>query len=130
MMFLLNLPEAETTDFTRKLINLGDVIVRNSPPFRIVVYDALEPGGGSDEVKDLLKIVRTRRQYLSERFGEIQVPAALAASQASIDPRSPLYGIASLVYSHTINDTARTWLWVWKCSNGDMSGQPSLAEQP
>ena len=127
MMLLLNLPEVEAASSDR-LFTLNDVIGRNTQAFRIVVYDASEIRGSRDEVKILLESVRQRRKRLSERFGF--EATALPATTIPLDPRSSLYGIAALVYSHAINDTARVWLWTWRLANGDMSGRPSLQTQP
>jgi hypothetical protein len=129
MMLLLNLPEPEA-DSSDKLLVLKDVIGRNSSAFRIVVYDASEIGPSRDDVKTLLETVRQRRKNLSERFGEVQATHLAPASWETLDPRSQLYGIAALVFSHSINDTARAWLWIWRSANGDMSGRPSLQAQP
>jgi len=129
MMLLLNLPEAEAGS-TDKLLALENVIGRNSPAFRIVVYDASEIGGSREAVRNLLQSVRVRRKNLSERFGEVQAAHIPKASPMTPDPRSPLYGVAALVYSHAINDTARAWLWIWRSANGDMAGRPSLQAQP
>ena len=127
MMLLLNLPESEAGS-NGKLFTLSDVIGRNSQAFRVVVYDASEIGGSRDEVKILLETVRQRRKRLSERFDLEAIH--LPPGAIPLDPRSPLYGIAALVYSHAINDTARGWLWIWRSANGDMSGRPSLEAQP
>lgn len=127
MMLLLNLPENEAGS-SDKLLTFGDAIGRNSQAFRVVVYEASEIGGSRDDVRTLLKTVRQRRKRLSEPFG-LEAPR-LATTTILLDPRSPLYGIAALVYSHAINDTARTWLWIWRSANGDMSGRPSLQAQP
>jgi hypothetical protein len=127
MMLLLNLPESEA-GYSEKLFTLSDVIGRNSQAFRVVVYDTSEIGGSRDEVRTLLETVRQRRKRLSERFG--LEATHLTTTTVSLDPRSPLYGIAALVYSHAINDTARAWLWIWRSSNGDMSGRPALQAQP
>lgn len=129
MMLLLNLPEPETPSSERLLV-LKDVIGRNSQAFRIVVYDESELGSGLDEIRNLLQSVRQRRRKLSERFVEIQSAHVPVTVPTILDPRSPLYGIAALVYSHAINDTARTWLWIWMSANGDMAGRPSLQPQP
>ena len=129
MMLLLNLPETEA-DSSDKLLALKDVIGRNSQAFRIVVYDASEIGGSREEVRNLLETVRQRRKKLSERFDEVQATHIPSAAPMTLDPRSPLYGIAALVYSHAINDTARAWLWIWRSANGDMAGRPSLQPQP
>jgi hypothetical protein len=102
------------------------VIGRNSQAFRVVVYDASEVGGSQGDVRSLLEAVRQRRKTLSERFGDVQATHSLTDGTVPLDPRSPLYGVAALVYSHAINDTARVWLWVWRSANGDMSGRPSL----
>ena len=129
MMLLLNLPEAEA-DSSDKLLALKDVIERNRPAFRIVVYDASEIGGSREDLRKFLNTLRQRRARLSERFGEIEAVHLPAASPEPLDPRSPLYGVAALVYSHAINDTASAWLWIWRSANGDMSGRPSLQAQP
>ena len=127
MMFLLNLPENEASS-SEKLLALSDVIGRNTQAFRVVVYDASEIGGSRDEVSAFLESVRQRRKRLSERFS-IEA-TRLPAATIPLDPRSALYGIAALVHSHAINDTARVWWWIWKSANGDMSGRPSLQAQP
>ncbi|MSO21870.1 MAG: hypothetical protein EXQ58_01170 [Acidobacteria bacterium] len=129
MMLLLNLPEAEAGS-TDKILAREDVIGRNSPAFHIVVYDASEIGGRRDAVRNLLESVRLRRKNLSERFGEVQATYIPKASPMTLDPRSALYGVAALVYSHAINDTARVWLWIWRAANGDMAGRPPLQAQP
>lgn len=129
MMFLLNLPESETLS-SGKLPVLKDVIGRNSHVFRIVVYDGSELGSGLDGVRNLLATMRQRRKKLSERFAEVQSSHVPVTAPAILDPKSPLYGIAALVFSHGVNDTARIWLWIWTSANGDMAGRPSLQPQP
>ena len=127
VMFLLNLPENEASS-SEKLFTLSDVIGRNTQAFRVVVYDTSEIGGSRDEVSAFLETVRQRRKRLSEHFG--LEAKHLTTTTVSLDPRSPLYGIAALVYSHAINDTARAWLWIWRSANGDMSGRPALQAHP
>ena len=126
IMLVLNLPEVEARA-SDKLLALKDVIGRNSSAFRVVVYDASEIGGSHSDVTSLLETVRQRRKNLSERFGDIEATRSLTEQTVPLDPRSPLYGVAALVYSHAINDTARVWLWIWRSANGDMSGRPSLS---
>ena len=127
MVLLLNLPETEA-DSSNKLLTLSDLIGRNNETFRIVVYDASEIGGIPDEVKILLDTVRQRRKRLSEPFS--LEATHLTTTTIPLDPRSRLYGISALIYSHAINDTARVWLWIWRSANGDMSGRPPLQAQP
>jgi len=40
--------------------------------------------------------------------------------------RSLPYGIGSLSWSHTVTDTARVWLFIWKQAHGDLYGTPWL----
>jgi len=124
-MFLLNLPEAGAS----RVLALDEAIARHSAAFRIVVYDAGEAGGSRYDMVQSLREMRQRRTALSERFAEIG-SADLESASVSLDPRSPAFGVAALVYSHAINDTARAWLGIWQAANGDMSGQPLLGSQP
>jgi hypothetical protein len=117
MMLLLNLPEADTT----RVLALNKAIVRHSQSFRVVVYDAPE-AGSRQEMKRFLKELRQRRAALSERFHEVEAAHLAKASSDALDPRSPLFGLAALVYAHAINDTAKIWLGIWGAANGDMSG--------
>ena len=128
MMLLLNLPECEAGS-SDKLRILNGVIGRSNSVFRIVVYDS-DVEETRDEVKTLLEAVRQRRKRLAERFSNVEVMQLSVSPTVPLDPRSPLYGIAAVVYSHAINDTARTWLWVWKSANGDMTQRPSFQTQP
>jgi hypothetical protein len=130
MMLLLNLPECEANS-SDKLQILNDVIGRSSPVFRIVVYDAASDVEGTrDEARTFFETVRQRRKNLCERFSNVEVMQLPVSPTVPLDPRSPLYGIAAMVYSHAINDTARVWLWIWKSANGDMTRRPSFQTQP
>ncbi len=129
MMFVLNLPECEVSS-RDKLLLLNDVMGRSSQAFRVVVYDASEVWGTRNEVRTLLETARQRRSRLSERFRDVGVAQLPTSPNVPLDPRSPLYGIAAVVYSHAINDTARAWLWIWKSANGDMTRRPPLQTQP
>jgi len=126
MMLALNLPVSNAD----RLQALGKVIARNSVAFRIVVYDAADIGSGRDDMKEFLDGLRRRRAQLSERFKEVESTQLLAGSTGSLDPTSPLFGIAALAYTHAVNDTARIWLLAWRSANGDMAGRPSLGLKP
>jgi hypothetical protein len=128
MIYILNLPDVEGSSADE--IHALDTAVRwNSASFRVVVYDSSEPDIGAEAVRTQLREARNRRAILSERFRQSHWRATLGNSPgnspAKLDPRSPLYGVASLVYSHSINDVARIWLWIWRAAHGDMSGRPS-----
>lgn len=125
MVFVMNLPDLRSNR-PDQIVTLTNAVRWHSATFRLVVYDSTELSHGSEAIRDLLLQIRGRRALLSQRFGQTYLREALVGSSLQLDPRSPLYGIASLVYSHSVNDVARIWLWVWKSANGDMSGRPSL----
>lgn len=54
-------------------------------------------------------------------------PASKVPVAARFDVRSLPYGIGSLSWSHTVTDTARVWLFIWKQAHGDLYGTPWLA---
>lgn len=129
MIYILNLPDVEGSS-ADEIAALDTAVRWNSASFRVVVYDSSEPDAGAEAVRTQLRETRNRRAILSERFRQSYLRATLGNSPAKLDPRSPLYGVASLVYSHSINDVARVWLWIWRAAHGDMSGRPSWGSQP
>jgi hypothetical protein len=122
MLFVLNLPELEGSSQAQIAV-LVNTIRWNSASFRVVVYNASDLAPTTEAVHSLMREIRDRRSALSLRFRQSYMREALEGSPVELDPRSPLYGLASLVYSHSVNDLARIWLWVWKSANGDMSGR-------
>jgi hypothetical protein len=129
MLFVLNLPELEGSS-QAEIAALANAIRWNSTSFRVVVYDATDLVPTVEGVHSLMREIRDRRSTLSRRFRQSYLREALTDSPIGLDPRSPLYGVASLVYSHSVNDVARIWLWIWNSANGDMSGRPKLQSQP
>jgi hypothetical protein len=129
MLFVLNLPELEGSS-QAEIAALANAIRWNSTSFRVVVYDATDLVPTVEGVHSLMREIRDRRSTLSRRFRQSYLREALTDSPIGLDPRSPLYGVASLVYSHSVNDVARIWLWIWNSAHGDMSGQPKLRSQP
>lgn len=123
MMVYMNLPTRE--DFSEDdLRSLLRHILQYEAKFRLVVY---EDGRATDIVQklpELLQQIRLRRAHLTRRFYKAYPSGLNEYSSDDFPPRSPLFGIASLVYSHSINDLAKVWLSAWKSANGDMSGRP------
>jgi len=57
-------------------------------------------------------------------------PASKVPLRVRFDVRSLPYGIGSLSWSHTVTDTARVWLFIWRQAHGDLYGTPWLAAAP
>jgi hypothetical protein len=125
MVLYLNLPEGESLkkeDFPILL----NYVTQNSSTFPLVVYDVSDNAEGLDFLSSFINTVRLRRQKLSARFGQVYPQMRSENSASETGPRSALFGLSSLVYSHTINDVARIWLWAWQSANGDMAGKPAM----
>ncbi len=125
MVLYLNLPEGQELskeDF-RLILDYG---AQNSDNFPLVVYDRIEGDAEPNSWLALIKVIRDRRARLSARFLIVRTQIASEISAGEISARSPLFGITSLVFSHSVNDVARLWCLVWKTANGDMSGMPAI----
>jgi len=123
LIIYLNMPEGDSPlstqlDFVLRYIN------KNSPSFPLVVYD--DPGKGIDTIEDFLRSISHRRALLSKRLQEAYPEGLAISSLEAYDFRSAVFGISSLVYSHSINDIAKLWLSAWIEANGDMTGRPEL----
>ena len=125
MMLILNLPDLEEPA-QENLLSLKSGLENNTPSFRRVVYDSTELGRGSVPVKELLQEIRSRRVLVTRWYKEFFFNKSPLDLTIPLDPKSPPFGVLSLVYSHTVNDLARLWLWIWREANGDMAGSPLL----
>ena len=125
MTLLLNLPDLEEPA-QENLLSLKSGLENNTPSFRRVVYDSTELGRGSGSVKELLQAIRSRRVLVTRWYKEFFFNKSPLDLTIPLDPKSPPFGVLSLVYSHTVNDLARLWLWIWREANGDMAGSPLL----
>ena len=125
MILLINLPDLEEPA-QENLVSLKSGLKNNSPSFRRVVYDSTELGRGSDSVKQLLREIRIRRVLITRWYKDFFFNKSALDLTIPLDPESPPFGVLSLVYSHTVNDLARLWLWIWREANGDMAGSPLL----
>jgi hypothetical protein len=125
MILLLNLPDLEEPA-QENLLSLKSGLENNSHSFRRVVYDSTELGHGSDSVKELVQEIRSRRVLITRWYKDFFFNKSPLDLTIPLDPKSPPFGVLSLVYSHTVNDLARLWLWIWREANGDMAGSPLL----
>jgi hypothetical protein len=121
LIIYLNLPEVRTLSVEDRDF-LMHYIEKNSSNFPLVVYD--DPGEWVGSMEGFLDGMRQRRRQLSERLREAYPRRLADYPLETFDARSPLFGICSLIFSHSINDIARAWLWTWRSANGDMSGRP------
>jgi|GEM_PF-1808675 hypothetical protein len=125
MVLYLNLPEGEQLaeeDF-RLILDYG---AQHTDSFPLVVYDRIDRNGAPNSWVELVKLIHDRRAGLSARFLMLRTQIASEDSEGEISPRSPLFGIVSLLFSHSVNDLARIWCLVWKTANGDMAGIPAI----
>ena len=125
MVLYLNLPDGESLK-KEDFLFLLNYVAQNSSTFPLVVYDVSDNAAELDFLSSFINTVRLRRQNLSARFGLIYPRMRSENSADETGPRSTLFGLSSLVYSHTINDIARIWLWAWQSANGDMAGKPDI----
>ena len=51
-------------------------------------------------------------------------PNGRRVSSATFDDRSNAFGVAQLILSHAVSDTAKTWFYLWKEMDGDVSATP------
>jgi hypothetical protein len=121
MILLLNLPNLEEP-VQENFLSLKSGLEINSLSFRLVVYDSPELGRGSDSVKELLREMRSRRVLVTGWYKNFFFDKSPLDLTIPLDPKSPPFGVLSLVYSHSVNDLARLWLWIWREANGDMAG--------
>jgi hypothetical protein len=126
MILYLNLPGGEglTKDEADLILRY---LVQNSSCFRLVVYE-LSSSDGADSLSQVIKEIRLRRVYLSARLRGAYPRRLAEYSATETNLRSPLFGICSLVYAHSINDVARAWLWAWKSANGDVTAGRAIQD--
>jgi hypothetical protein len=125
MILLLNLPDLEEP-VQENLLSLKSGLEINRLSFRLVIYDSTELGLGSDSVKELLREICSRRVLVTRWYKNYFFDKSPLDLTIPLDPKSPPFGVLSLVYSHSVNDLARLWLWIWREANGDMAGSALL----
>jgi hypothetical protein len=126
MVFYLSLPEGDSVA-KEDLQLVLDYGAQTTDQFPIVVYDRLETAARDDYWEDrLIEAIRSRRSALSRKYSVVRAQIFSEHSGERVSARSPLFGISSLVFSHSINDVASAWCSIWKTANGDMAGMPAI----
>jgi hypothetical protein len=125
MVFYLSLPEGDRVA-NENLQLILDYGAQATDQFPMVVYDRLEPPARDDSWQHLIEAIRTQRSALSMKYSAVRAQISSEHSQEGMSARSPLFGISSLLFSHSVNNVARAWCSVWKAANGDMAGMPAI----
>jgi len=118
IILYLNIPDVDEACVER----LNKAITCNADLFRLVVYNSSDQQTDAKGIDRLIFSMRSRRAVLTEKFLANYSHLNENLTSERIDPKSALFGLSSLIYSHAVNDIATCWLWIWKSANGDMSG--------
>lgn len=76
------------------------------------------------ELAGFIQDVAARTIQPYDRIGEAYFPDGKLISSNTFDYRSHPFGIASLSYSRSIENTIQIWYYTWKKSNGDVTYTP------
>ena len=100
-------------------------VENRTPRFHVAFGGYGSPALDRSDVRGMVRasaeVGRRNAPLLSEMF---LLPDGSVAKTAGFDDRHPVFGIATLGYSHAITDTAKLWLYVWIKAGGDTSGLP------
>lgn len=92
--------------------------------FPLVYYDDQDLAGGPGELENYIEGIVARAGENDTVLADAYARAGNPLRATAFDDRSIPFAIASLSYSHSINDLARVWLAVWQEAAGDMSHTP------
>ena len=90
-------------------------VVLNRRPTPELEEDRLEDFGRAAALRASVYIAPVRAAY---------TPDGKPRSASAFDERSLPFGVASLCYSHAVNDIARILTHIWSEAGGDVRGQP------
>lgn len=95
--------------------------------FPLVHDGPADPALARGDMAAYLGVIRAR--YEGDRASLVRAyhPPDGIVRPSDFDDRSVPFAIASLCYSHAVNDTANVWIHVWRRAHGDLTGTPYLA---
>jgi hypothetical protein len=105
-------------------LDFAQYLERNADQFPWTFDGHEDPLLQKDRVPEYLHRIASETARSYPLLGESYFPNGSLVSSDTFDPRSLPFGIASLSYTHSIQDTVRIWFYVWKKSHGDTSYTP------
>jgi hypothetical protein len=126
--FPLNTGEAEAGDpvfyasyeiYVEKMMGRFPVVLDRSPSEEL----------RNHRLEDFGRAAAKRASSFLPPIRNAYTPDGRPRSASAFDERSLPFGVASLSYSHSVNDIARIWLYIWSQAGGDMEGLP-FAQTP
>lgn len=110
----------------------AEYVESNLGRFPLVFYgwkEASLDNAGPCGPRRFSKQVSSRARRYSQHISKAYAADNPEALERRFDVRSLPFGIGSLSYSHSVTDTARIWLHVWRRAHGDIRGTPYLARE-
>ncbi len=125
LIFLLNDPMMIKGD-PRALQVRSDyyAYIERKLPLLVVTFDGYDTPPMNGDVRDYMeyRLAKERRYQTAVLF--CYFPNGRRVSSTTFDDRSNAFGVAQLILSHAVSDTAKTWFYLWKEMDGDVSATP------
>lgn len=114
--------DARTADWSAEFERFLEA---RQPRFKVAFFGYGSPELDRGDVPGFVRSCAERSRRCGPLLGQMFVKEdGTIAKGSGFDDKHPVFGIASLAYTHAITDTARAWLYVWIRANGDTTGVP------